>query len=290
MPFFSVIIPSYNRYESLRRAIGSVLAQTFCDFELVVVDDGSTDSTPQIADEFRGRLTYLRQDNAGVSAARNLGVARSSSPYIAFLDSDDLWLPGKLALHRDYIGHNPRVRLHQTDELWIRNGRRVNPMNRHRKPEGRVFIPSLELCLISPSCAVLHRGLFDDAGMFDEKMPVCEDYDLWLRLTWREEAGLIHERCTIKYGGHADQLSHRFCGMDRFRLYSIIKVLRLYGGAMRDEDKTAAVIAAKKKCRILAGGAQKRGNAAFTEYLHAIGAALEKDTCNSIDFESLVAG
>ena len=107
MPFFSVIIPAYNRRAMLARAVESVLSQTFRDYELIVVDDGSTDGTADEMEKYRGRVRYIRQDNRGVSAARNAGIAASVSPHLEFLDSDDEWFPGKLAATWN---SSPRVR------------------------------------------------------------------------------------------------------------------------------------------------------------------------------------
>ncbi len=288
MPYISVIIPAYNRAESLRRAVDSVLAQTFRDFELIVVDDGSTDGTPLLEEEYAGRARFLRQDNRGVSAARNLGIRGSVSPHIAFLDSDDLWLPGKLAAHREFIERNPSIRLHQTDEKWVRDGRAVNPMKKHEKPEGDIFLPSLRLCLVSPTCACLDRALFDEYGLFDEALPACEDYDLWLRITWREKAGLIRKKLAVKHGGHDDQLSRKYGAMDRFRVYSICRLLAAHGAEMPAHLREEAARVAREKCVILAEGARRRGRDDFARSVDEIIAWLDRGSCSSRDFVRLV--
>lgn len=287
MPFFSVVIPAHNRCESASRAVESVLAQDFHDLELILVDDGSTDATPQLEERYAGRLRYLRQENRGVSAARNAGIRASCAPHIAFLDSDDLWLPGKLSAQRSYIAAHPGIRVHQTNERWIRGGRRVNPMKKHGKPEGDIFLPSLELCLVSPSSVSIRRELFDEAGLFDERLPVCEDYDLWLRISWRERVGLIPDELVVKYGGHNDQLSRRYRGMDRFRVYSILKLLGAHGDDLPAEYRRAAEETARRKCRILIQGARRRGNAAFETLLSQALRAIDEGSYSSRDFESL---
>jgi glycosyltransferase involved in cell wall biosynthesis len=288
MPFFSVIIPVYNRYEPVRRAIDSALGQTFRDREIIVVDDGSTDRTPQIQDEYRGRITYVRRENAGVSAARNAGVTASSSPRLAFLDSDDRWLPEKLEKQALYIRERPDVRIHQTNETWIRKGRRVNPGLRHFKKEGDIFIDSLSLCLISPSAVVIERGLFDRYGPFDEDLPVCEDYDLWLKITLEEWVGLVPEELVVRYGGHADQLSSGRWGMDRFRVYSILNLLKNKGGPIKPEYRSMAVEAALKKTRILHQGALKRGNKEFAQKLRNIILSLESGNNDAGEYRFLI--
>ncbi len=283
MPFFSVIIPTYNRSSSVKAAIDSVLGQTFRDFEPIVVDDGSTDGTPGIVAEYGDRLHYIVQPNAGVSAARNAGIKASSGGHLAFLDSDDLWLPGKLQAHYEYITSNPRMRIHQTEELWIRNGRRVNPMNKHRKEAGNIFIPSLRLCLVSPSAVVIRRDLLDEAGLFDERLPACEDYDLWLRISMKKKIGLIPEAFVIKHGGHEDQLSRAFWGMDRFRIYSILKLLREHGPDLRAEYRESAIAVAREKSLVLYKGAVKRGKDRFAERLQPVIEALDAKNYSSTD-------
>ncbi|MBN2038478.1 MAG: glycosyltransferase [Spirochaetes bacterium] len=288
MPFFSVIIPTYNRYKSVKDSIQSVLDQAFRDFELIVVDDGSTDNTSDIEEMFGSSLLYLKQSNSGVSSARNAGIKKSSSPYIAFLDSDDIWLAGKLRKQYQFIKENPHVKIHQTEEIWIRNGRRVNSMNKHAKKCGRLFMRSLNMCMISPSSVVLHKSLFEEYGLFDENLPVCEDYDLWLRITGNERAGLIRENLIRKTGGHESQLSRTYWGMDRFRVYSIIKLLR--SGMLHDKPRylKKAKETALSKCEILLNGALKREKSEFAHYIEELIDYLECGDYSSIDCEILL--
>ena len=260
MPFFSVIIPTFNRRDRVKNAINSVLDQSDKDFEIILIDDGSDDGTADIADEFRDKLTYIFQKNSGVSSARNKGIINSSGPHITFLDSDDIWNKNKLSRHRQFIKNNPKILIHQTEDIWIRNGVRVNPKFKHIKPQGRIFIQSLDLCLISPSSVCISRSIFEKYGMFDEALRACEDYDLWLCITPFEYIGLINEKLITRYGGHSDQLSSLYWGPDRFRLYSILKILRNYGNSLESAYINAAIDSAIKKVEILLKGAIKRGN------------------------------
>ena len=187
MPLVSVIITTYNRTVMVREAVASVLAQTFGDFEIIVVDDGGTDGTPEALATFRDVRVRRHPRRRGVSAARNTGIAAARGEWLAFLDSDDLWLPDKLARQMAYLAARPRLKLCQTDETWVRRGVRVNKPAAHAKTGGRIFLASLARCLVSPSAVVLHRQLFQDHGGFDENLPAAEDYDLWLRLSWRYE-------------------------------------------------------------------------------------------------------
>jgi len=259
----SIIIPTYNRGWIVRDAIDSVLGQTDTDFELVVVDDGSTDRTPEILDSYGDRLRVIRQANQGVSAARNRGIGDSSGPLIALLDSDDIWLPGKISVQVDFFKKNPAALICQTEEIWIRNGLRVNPGKRHRKPFGMIFEPSLELCLVSPSAVMVRRELFEKVGLFDESLPACEDYDLWLRVGCRYPVHLIGKPLTIKRGGHEDQLS-RQSSLDRYRIRSLVKLIE--SGRLSLPQCNAAVIALRKKCAVYANGCLKRGR--LEEALH----------------------
>ncbi|HSV96405.1 MAG TPA: glycosyltransferase [Spirochaetota bacterium] len=286
MHLFSVIIPVYNRPVPLRRAIESVLAQSFRDYEIIVVDDGSTDHTGTAARSFPA-VRYFRQERRGVSAARNRGAAESRARYLAFLDSDDEWLPGKLGAQREFIERNPLVRIHQTDETWIRRGIRVNPMKKHRKPEGDIFIPSLDLCLVSPSAVAIERSLFDRVGGFDERLEVCEDYDLWLRIALDERVGLVDRKLVVKHGGHDDQLSRRHWGMDRFRVYAIMKLLRERADDMASPRRDAAREAARSRCVILAQGARKRGNNKLAVILESVMRAIDDEDYSNTAFESL---
>jgi len=262
-PEVSVIIPTYNRAWVLKEAIDSVLAQDFRDFELIVVDDGSTDNTPQILESYSQDLMVIWQPNKGVSAARNRGIAAAAGRLIAFLDSDDLWLPRKLSTQIDFFNSNSAAVINQTEEIWIRNGVRVNPKTRHHKSSGMIFERSLGLCLVSPSAVMMKRALFDEVGHFDEDLPACEDYDLWLRVSWRYPVHLIETPLIIKRGGHADQLS-KAPGLDKFRIQALKKVIE--SGQLDEDSYQAAVQTLQEKCTIFAGGCRKRGKDAEAQY------------------------
>jgi len=259
MPQVTVILPTWNRADWLQKSIESVLVQTFRDFELVVVDDFSTDSTAEILAAYSGKIrSIFLTKNRGVSVARNAAISTSDSEWIAFLDSDDFWHPEKLQKQIAQTKNRPECPIHFTDEIWIRKGVRVNPKKKHQKKEGWIFKPSLELCLISPSTVLLRRELFEIHGLFDETLPICEDYDLWLRLTAKHPVALLNEKLMTRHGGHADQLSRSDWGIDRYRVQSIQKILKTE--SLRPEDRTAAIRMLIEKCGILAKGFRKRGN------------------------------
>jgi glycosyltransferase involved in cell wall biosynthesis len=259
-PLVAVIIPTYNRAPMLERAVQSVLSQTFRDFELVVVDDGSTDNTAELPVFKTGvpRMRYMKLDhNRGVSRARNAGVRAISAPWLAFLDSDDEWLPEKLEKQVRWTLEHPDMPLVQTREIWIRRGRRVNPPKTHEKSEGDLFGASLERCMITPSSVMLKRTLFEETGGFNESLPACEDYDLWLRITCRCRAGLVDEYLLRRYGGHADQLSATVPALDRFRVQSIINLLA--GDVLSADQGDRARENLLRRAAILAEGYEKHG-------------------------------
>jgi glycosyltransferase involved in cell wall biosynthesis len=255
-PLVSVIIPTYNRDWIVGEAIDSVLAQDFSNYELIVVDDGSEDRTPDVLAAYEDRLTVLHQANGGVSAARNRGIAAAAGRLIAFLDSDDLWLPQKLSAQVNFFAENSDAVICQTEERWVRNGVRVNPKKRHLKFAGMIFERSLALCLVSPSAVMIKKELFDAVGMFDEELPACEDYDLWLRISSRYPVDLIETPLIIKRGGHADQLS-RAPGLDKYRIHSLMKLLE--DNKLTAPQKQAVIRTLTQKCAVYAGGCRKRG-------------------------------
>ena len=259
MPKVSVIIPTYNRLPMVKEAVDSVLAQDFEDLELIVVDDGSTDGTSEEMKKYGGRVRLLPYaENKGVSAARNRGILQARGKYIAFLDSDDLWVKGKLKIQAAFFDDNPQYPLCYTDEIWIRKGKRVNPMLKHAKYSGWIFEKCLPLCIISPSSAMMRKTLFSRVGLFDEALPVCEDYDFWLRVSSRFPIFFIDRKLIIKRGGHPDQLSQQFWGNDRYRVIALEKLLsEPYIG---EEERGLILKEMEKKCRILSKGFAKRGN------------------------------
>ncbi|MFC1492808.1 glycosyltransferase family 2 protein [candidate division KSB1 bacterium] len=257
MPIISVIIPTHNRLKFLRRAVDSVLQQDFKDLELIIIDDGSTDGTFDKFNKSDPPIRYYYQPGQGVSAARNRGISLSKGELIAFLDSDDCWESGKLSTQAEFFNSNPEILICQTEDIWIRNGKRVNPKNKHAKPSGYVFNESLKLCVVSPSSVMMRKEFFDLIGTFDESLPACEDYDLWLRTGYKLDVPLIPEPLVIKYGGHPDQLSKKFTGIDRFRIFALQKLLR---EPISDEQRKLTVNELRNKCDILKNGAFKRGN------------------------------
>ncbi len=253
----SVVIPTFERAALLPRALESVEGQTSPAGEVIVVDDGSTDGTGELVRRRFPGVRFLRREHRGVSAARNTGIAAARGEWIGLLDSDDAWRPDKLKRQLAALAGAPEHLVCHTEELWIRDGRRVNPGRRHAKRGGRIFRHCLPLCAISPSAALIHRSVLDAVGGFDEDLPACEDYDLWLRITARYPVVLVDEPLVEKHGGHADQLSRTVPGLDRYRIRALVKILE--AGVLGPGDRAAAAATLDRKCRIWAGGAAVRG-------------------------------
>ena len=263
-PLVSVIIPTFNRASMVVEAVDSVLAQSYHPLEIIVVDDGSTDDTEVRLAGYGERIKVIRRSlNRGVSAARNCGIRRSCGSYVALLDSDDLWLPDKIECQVDFFLKQPEARICQTEEIWIRRGKRVNPRRKHRKYSGYIFPHCLPLCIVSPSAVMIKQELLSQVGLFDEQLPACEDYDLWLRIAAHYPIFLLEEPLIIKRGGHADQLSGTVLFLDRYRIQSLCKLLQKeeLSAAQRQQVLTEL----EKKARIFRNGCLKRGKIAEVE-------------------------
>ncbi len=291
-PEVSVVIPTYNRLAMVREAVASVLAQREAEFELIVVDDGSTDGT---ADELervaalanaeraeRRRMGVVRTANRGVAAARNTGVALASAPLIALLDSDDLWLPQKLKRQVASMRTDPQCVISQTDEIWLRGGRRVNPGLRQRKRGGDIFLDSLRTCLISPSAVIMRTALLREIGGFDERMAAAEDYDLWLRILARHQVRLLAEPLTVRRAGYAvsgvaGQLSATVPAIDRFRIVALLKLLA--AGDLDGPRRQAVCDVLAEKCAIYAQGLRRRGRETDAAAVARLGARASGGLC-----------
>jgi glycosyltransferase involved in cell wall biosynthesis len=265
----SVIIPTYNRAAFLIEAIASVFDQEHFRrpggenaFELLVVDDGSDDETRHVTESFGQGAIYLHQPHKGVSAARNLGLRRARGEFIAFLDSDDLWKKEKIGIQMAFLKAFPAAKVCYTEEIWLRRGVRLNPHRKHQKPSGWIFDKVLPLCLLSLSSCLFRREVFSEVGLFDETLPVCEDYDFGIRLASKHPVYLIPAALIIKRGGHPDQLSHQYWGMDRFRVRALQKALGLDLAPWQVDLVKKELV---RKCRILIRGFENRGNSLAAE-------------------------
>ncbi len=257
----SVIIPTYNRAYCLPRAINSVQSQTEEVHEILVVDDGSNDGTYEVVTQKYPAVRLIKNVlNKGVSHARNLGVNHATGSHIAFLDSDDSWAPTKIEKQINLFQSNHLMNISHCDETWIKNGKKLNQKAYHKKSGGDLFKQSLLRCMISPSAVMIKKTLLLQHAGFDEGLPVCEDYDLWLRITSHESVGYLNEPLVVKYGGHSDQLSKSTVVLDRYRVEALKKLIRR--NSLTQGQLKATIITLEKKLAILIKGAKRRGHKA----------------------------
>ncbi|MDG2169844.1 MAG: glycosyltransferase family A protein [Opitutales bacterium] len=267
----TVVIPAFNRKEKLQLALDSVLKQSLKPMEVVVVDDGSTDGTTEFLKEKFSSVTVLEQNNKGISAARNAGIRAANTDWIAFLDSDDVWMPDKLEKQMSALEVAPEYRICHTEEKWIFRGQPKPVATPYIKQGGWVFERCLPVCAISPSTALIHKSVFEEVGLFDESLPACEDYDLWLRICSRMPVLLVGEALIEKHGGHQDQLSAQW-GLDQWRIQALQKILK--EELLNEEQRSLAEGQLKRKCLIYAQGLEKHGNSEQAEEYKAIAAKL----------------
>ena len=252
----SVVIPTFNRLIYLERAIKSVLNQTISVNEIIIVDDGSDDGTSEFVHSNYPNIKYIFQSNSGVSAARNTGIKAASSNWIAFLDSDDAWVTNKIQKQITELELNPEMNFCHSNEIWIRNGREIKQKNTHKKFGGYIFDKCLDKCRISPSTVICRKSLLIKLNGFDEDLAICEDYDLWLRITSNNPVIYIEKPLIIKYGGHQDQLSRNSEGIESYHIKSLEKLLKQ---DFPSEHRIAMENMLINKLKIYANGAKKRG-------------------------------
>lgn len=254
----SVVIPVYNRLKPLIKCIESVKNQTTAVGEIIVVDDGSDELFAHEIHQYCREHTVIFHrlaSNSGVSTARNTGIRHARGTWIALLDSDDLWTADKIQSQIEFLNREENIRIAQSQEIWMRQGKMIKPKTHHHKPSGDIWKQSLDLCLVSPSAVIFEKELFENYGPFDENMRSCEDYDLWLRIARYESFGLVDKATVIKQGGHSDQLSVAYNRIDDFRIYSLIKNAIAESST---DHKCALLEQALKKLSVIRNGAIKR--------------------------------
>lgn len=255
----SVIIPTYNRKFFLKRSVDSVLKQTLKPYEIIIIDDGSSDGTSSMIKESYPAVNLIRQENKGVSAARNNGIRSSSGDWICFLDSDDEWKKNKLKNQELALTQNTNYLFCHSNEEWIRNGKKINQKKKHKKYGGDIFKKCLDMCRISPSSVMIYKKVFDNIGFFNEDLIVCEDYELWLRICAHYKVLFVDEPLIIKYGGHEGQLSNSIESIEFFRIKALEYLLST---KIKGENKKEAVKMLIFKLNIYLNGLKKRNKIA----------------------------
>jgi len=283
-PFFSVVVPTYNRKDFLQIAINSVLNQTFQDYELLIVDDGSTDETQKLILKIttatnvqKKIIRYFYQPHTGISKARNKGIKEARGKFVLFLDSDDRFCQAKMERTLVYINNYPSCNIFHTEEIWYKSGKILPQKKYHKKPTGFIFPSCLKRCCIGMSTSIITKKILEAVSGFDERLPACEDYDLWLKITAHHPVILIPEYLTIKQGGHLDQQSKRYPSMDKFRIFSLKNLLK--SNTLNAYLYELAYKELKNKCAIYINGAKKRKKIAEIAYYQQL---MKKFTNNSL--------
>ncbi len=263
----TAILTTFNRADFAYAALESILNQKRQADEILVIDDGSTDDTEKRLTPFLQDIRYIRQENLGISAARNTGIKNASNDWIAFLDSDDLWHRKKLLRQVQELEQYPDYRICYTDEEWRKNGKWKNQKKIHQKYSGDIYEKCLPLCIISASSVIIHRSVFEILGKFDESLPACEDYDIWLRISAQLPILYIPERMIVKQSGDWPQLSQQH-SLDKYRIIALNNILK--NGILSAEQKEATQKILEYKCRIYKLGCIKHNREHDVEWVTGI--------------------
>ena len=195
-PLVSVIIPTYNRAAYLQKALQSVKEQTYQPLEIIVIDDGSTDDTRIMLEGCEVQLRYIYQENKGISGARNTGIRNANGEYVAFLDSDDYWVPEKTAQQVALFKQHPEYGLVASRCASIRLDGSYRERNRPGR-SGWILEDLFKANFIRTSAAMVKKECFENIGLFDEELKECEEYDLWLRIAAQYPMGFIDKSLAV---------------------------------------------------------------------------------------------
>lgn len=250
----SVIITTCNRPHWLQRALNSVRSQTTLPHEIIVINDGADHATRCYLNA-QTDITIKHGQQRGISAARNLGLHIASGDWVAFLDDDDAWQPHKLKQQIIAIKQHPYHLWCHTGEAWYRGNRRVKQPRYLKSGGGWIYNRCLTRCAVSPSSVMIDRAWLTDIGGFDERLPACEDYALWLRLSQRQPIVYIDAPLTLKYADHGPQLSRQYRAMDAWRVFALLHML--WHEALSEAEWRDTRMMLKQKLHLLKKGAQK---------------------------------
>jgi glycosyltransferase involved in cell wall biosynthesis len=256
----SVIIPVFNREKLICEAVDSVLHQTYPHWELLIADDGSTDNTLSVLEKYKKypRIRVLPLKHCGnPGQVRNSAVKDATGKWLAFLDSDDLWMKEKLEKQLLFLSRHRDFRFIHTLERWERNGKVVSQAHRKHEKEGDLFRTSLGKCEIGPSTVIMERDLYQHYGGFRNDLEICEDYEFWLRITAENPVAYLDEELVVKKGGHDDQLSTKYGFIEIFKIDALRYLVD--ENWFEGEKMILARDELARKCRIYSKGCRKRG-------------------------------
>lgn len=255
----SAVIPVYNRTDTLKDAVESVLFQDYSNIEIIVVDDGSETDLSVILKPYLHFINFIKLDrNYGVSRARNEGIKAANGEFIAFLDSDDVWLPFKIS-HQLELMQKEGTKVCHTHEFWFKTDRFINQSKKHTRYGGEIFPHILDICRISDSSLMVARDVFDVSGMFNEDMKVCEDYELFLRITSQFKVSYSEKKCIIKRSITDDQLSASIKHIESIRMVALENFIQ-NSKNLRPDLKEAALSELERKKTIVLSGLKSSGS------------------------------
>jgi len=245
----SVVIPTYNRKELVLEAIRSVLVQEPKNYEVIVVDDGSSDRTVEYLKSLRLPIQIIAKENGGISSARNAGIKIASGQYIAFLDSDDLWLPGIVKAQLDFLQSHQEIPLVYTDQYIEVKGKRVEKTrlessNCNLQDKGRFNLPGfIQFTPIHSSTVMVRKSIFDEIGLFNEDLKIHEDTEMWNRISEKYDLGYIDQPLGVfrweKDPEHVLKSESRRLFVDEGRKYMKIYEERASKRGMTEVERTA---------------------------------------------------
>ena len=244
-PRVSVVIPAYNSDSFISRAIDSVLSQTYEDYEIIVVDDGSVDFTQDVVSRYCERVKYIKQENMGAGAARNRAVQGSKGEYIAFLDADDAWGPEKLEKQVAFLDDFPGYVMVYSDMSHFEDDIKINDSYLHERDykwvaSGRIFMNLLRECFIFTPTVMVRKCCFNSVGGFDVSLKTCQDVDLWIRISSKNNIGYIDEPLALRYAHSMNSTKNA----DNYLHYPIVMFLKVY------ETHTDSVVRGIVKARL----------------------------------------
>ena len=248
-PLISVVIPTYNRRDIIFESITTILEQEPQNYEVIVVDDGSTDKTSDYLASLKLPIRVIRKENGGVASARNEGIKNAKGAYIAFLDSDDLWLPGILKAQLAYLSSHPDIPLVYVDQILDIKGKRIEKtrfeiMQTTHEEKSNFDLPGFaQSPPIHTSAVMVRKSIFDEVGLFNESLKIHEDTDMWNRISDKYKLGYIDKPLAIfrweRDPNHLLMASQRRLFIEEGKKYMALYEQRKEGKELTEREKKA---------------------------------------------------
>jgi glycosyltransferase involved in cell wall biosynthesis len=245
-PLVSVIIPTYNSASFVRQSVESVLRQTYDNFEVIVVDDGSTDNTEAVLLSYKDAIRYIKKNNGGPSGARNLGINEAKGEFIAFQDADDIWLPEKLQLQIEHFKQNPHLGVVFTGSVRFNESGLLDSNIRkgYTVPTGMIFDKLLTEHFVAMPSVMVRKSCLDEIGLFEETLIGNEDFNLYLRLARKYAFGFVNQ-VLVHIRIHENNLSDNLEQMCEDEIKNLDKIASMFPDAHIPKRKLSAGIYAR---------------------------------------------